>query len=217
MDMRRQTCCFFLFCSLSATLAFAQATGKTLPPSPNCRITTTYQGGTADNFTGGPDPSVRSPALTTYVTLVGKPTRQYDEKACDKYLAESFLINKCQICETLCTAELEIRYKPSNCGLDCNDTFTVGQAPFTGTGSEVTVGQLYSPCVPTPPGTDTSLPAGGRARATTPGAAVTQRFPLDVTKLKALCAKTPGSAFWLDVIVQDDTNVDYIKLILTHN
>jgi len=184
-----------------------------------CRITTTYQGGTIDNFANGTDPSVRSPALTAYVNHVGKPTRQYDEKACDKYLADSFLINKCQICETLCAAELEIRYKPSNCGLDCNDTFTVGQAPFTGTGSEVTVGQLYPPCIPPPPNptdTGTSLPSA-RANATTPGAAVTQHFPLDVTKLKALCAKTPGSAFWLDVIVQDDTNVDYIKLILTHN
>jgi hypothetical protein len=180
-----------------------------------CRITTTYQGGTADNFTLGPDPRVWSPALATYAT--GKPSRQYDEKACDKFLGESFLINKCQICETLCAAELEIRYKPSNCGLDCNDTFTVGQAPFNGTGSVVTTGQLYSPCVPTPPDTSTSLPDGRLKATTTPGAAVTQRFPLDVAKLKALCAKTPGSAFWLDVIVQDDTNVDYIKLILTHN
>jgi hypothetical protein len=207
MDMRKKTCLVLLVCSLSGTAAFAQAM-RTTPPT--CRITTTYQGGLADNYSGVTvDPRVWSPALTTYAT--GKPTRQYDEKVCDKFLGESFLISKCQICETLCTAELEIRYKPSNCGLDCNDTFTVGQAPFnSGTGSEVTVGQLYGPCPPPDPTTDTALPPNGRASATTPGAAVTKRFPLDVTKLKALCAKTPGSAFWLDVIVQDDTNVDYI-------
>ena len=108
--------------------------------------------------------------------------------------------------------------QPSGCGLDCNDTITVGQAPFSGTGSVVTSAQLYGPCPPPPPdgGTDTAA-TGRRLSAITTGGAVTKRFPLDVTKLKALCAKAKGSAFWIDIVVQDDTNVDSIKLILTHN
>lgn len=213
----RKTCWVLFICSLSSAAAFAQPTPKNSPQSltsGTCRITATYQGGLVDNYGSVADPRVWSPALTTYMS--GKPTRQYDEKACDKILGESFLINKCQVCEMLCTAEVEIRYKPSGCGLDCNDTITIGQAPFTGSGTILASGQLYSPCPPPPPdGTDTTGTAR-QANLTTPGAAVTKRFPLDPVKVKALCAKAPGAAFWIDMVVQDDTNVDYIKLILTY-
>jgi hypothetical protein len=220
MDMRKKTFWILLVCSLSAAAAFAQATGRTLPPppppaQPACRITATYQGGLVDNYGVVLDPRVWSTALTAY--MFGKQTRQYDEEGCDKFLGESFRIGKCQICETLCTAEVEIRYKPSDCGLECNDTITVGLAPFSGAGTIVTSVPLYGPCPPPDPtGTDPAA-SGLRRSSITPGGAVTKRFPLDVGKLKALCAKTPGSVFWLDMIVQDDTNVDWIKLILTYN
>ena len=218
--MRKQTCWILLLSSLIPVTVLAQATRPTLPPPPpparQCRVTTTYQGGIPDNFAGGPDPRVWSPALTAYFS--NKATRQYDEDGCDRYLGESFLINKCLICETLCQAEIEVTYKSCGSSLDCNDNITIGQAPFNGTGGTIiTSAPLYSPgcTTPTPDGVDTA-PNPNRTVGTsiTPN---TRRFPIDVTKLKALCARTKGASFWLDVVIQDDTNVDSMKLILTHN
>ena len=218
MDMRKQTWFILLVLVITAG-ATAQVTSTIeLPPRPPvCPITTIYQGGVTDNFGGGPDPAVWSPALSTY--LSNKPNKRYDDPACDRWVGQSFLISKGCICEGICSAELEVIYKSCGSSLACNDSIQIGQAPF-GAGAIVSA-QLYPPgCTTTGgggtgPATDTV--ATEARKALTPGTTITKRFPIDVTKLKGLCAKSPGASFWLDVAIQDDTIVDSMKLIITHH
>lgn len=196
-----------------------QVTSTIAPPRPTppvCPITTIYQGGVADNFGGGPDAAVWSPALTTF--LSGKATKQYDDPACDKWLGQSFRIVKGCICEGICSATLEVTYKSCGSSLDCNDSIQIGQAPF-GAGAIVNA-QLYPPgCTTGGGGTDpnTDTVASEQRKALTAGTPVTKSFRIDPGKLKELCAKTPGAFFWLDVAIQDDTIVDSMRLIITHH
>ncbi len=225
--MRKQLSWVLLSCSLVAASAFAQTRGGLPPPDfnnilpgppglvPMCRTTATYESGYADNFDETFfDFVVESPALATY--LSDKSTKGYDERSCNRFFGGSFEVGKCQLCESLCSAELVITYRAcEGTDLNCNDSVTVGRAPFTNTGITAATAYLYGNNCGGVGGGTSSGPVLEYARYDP--SVLTKHVPLDVATLKAMCAQASGSTFWVDVVVQDDTVIDSMRLVLRYN
>lgn len=158
-----------------------------------------------------------SPALAAFVT--SHPTKKYDETAADTWTADSFFVGHCQICETICEAEVEITYQSINGGDFCNDNIVIGIAPFNPGGVVIAAESLYSPsCVigpaePVPSEVFNKRPAPAPSPvSTSPSGKNVKRIPISAWALQSLCAT--GGSFAIDWLVQDDTIVDSIKLIV---
>ena len=106
-------------------------------------------------------------------------------------------------------------YRSCGSSLACNDSIQIGQAPF-GAGAIVNA-QLYPPGCPNTASQSTDTAASELRKTLTVGPTIVRRFPIDPAKLQALCARSAGTFFWLDVAIQDDTVVDSMRLIITHN
>lgn len=140
-------------------------------------------GNETDNFVG-PQAATLSPALQAY--FVGKPRRNFDEGGKDKGFGQSFQLNCCKICRAV--LEIRVRNDDQN-GLASNDGLAVGVAPFTVRFAPAyTVWPSSSPLVRT------------------------ISLPLNVSALNNYIMNSAGCPWWLDVYVQDDTAVDYVKL-----
>ena len=200
---------------------YAQSRGGPPPPPPGpgpvlvlCPVTTTLHGGIADSFALPADTVQQSSALVSF--LSGLSTRQYDEEGCDRFLGQSFTVSTCVFCQSICSAELEITYKTCGSPLACNDTVTVGRAPFAA-GDVITTATLHPACRTNDPFGPLPIESFVRFDPSIPPGPVVRRIPLDVDKLKQLCLAASGGPFTIDVIVQDDTVVDSMSLVLTHN
>lgn len=153
-----------------------------------CSITTVYLKGLNDNFAAPADPTHPSPALATFLTNL-HPVG-YDVDQPNHAFGDSFRLCACETC----SARLEIRVKkttqPDN---PKNDDIYVGVAPF-GPGQRIVDGRIWSTDAPEPPKTLT--------------------YDLDPAKLSALLCREHEP--WLDVYIEDDTVVDWMRLTITH-
>lgn len=169
--------------------AFAQPAAAPTPgPVKGCTTTTVYVHGQMDNFGGGPDPTTPSPALAAFLAPLHPAT--YDVGQPNYNFGDSFQICGCKTCGG--TLEIGVR-KTNPVDIPLNDGITVGVAPFTG---PRVVSQLVWAANDPPSKTLT--------------------INLDPAKLnEVLCAQRTSTP-WLDVYIQDDTVVDYIKLTILH-
>jgi len=182
----KRTSIFIIILAIIASAAWAQAPDV---DRKKCTTTTTYIHGLQDNFAPGPDPTTPSPALAAYLGPLANPAT-YDYNAPNNHFGDSFRICGCKTCGG--TLEVRVRHTNST-DIGSNDGITVGAAPFNG-----------------PRAVSALVWAAGDPPVKT------LTFNLDPGKLaEILCAQKPDSQ-WLDVYVQDDTTIDYIKLTLYH-
>ena len=154
-------------------------------------------GGKGD-FSGPPKPATPSRRLlATYVakTYPKGRFRRFDEDGEDLLFLTSLLLPARKIC----SAEFEIRVRRrSNGGLsyEFNDFLLIGFAPFGVSGDR------------------RSLFRAGIWMGDPPGLlAKTARIPLPAVELNRFVLLTESPHF-LDIMLHDDTTVDYVKLIL---
>ncbi len=146
-------------------------------------------GNAADNF-AGPEASTLSPALNSYFVSNNLTRRVFDDGGKDRAFGQSFQLNCCKICKAV--LEIRVRNEDPN-GLASNDGLAVGVAPFT-----------------------TVRFAPGYAIWNPPGSPRTITLPLNVSALNDYIMKSANCPWWLDVYVQDDTAVDYVKLTVSY-
>jgi hypothetical protein len=184
--------------AVSATAADStQEDRRAIPVNGDCPLTP-YAGGNQDSFNPPVESTTMSPGLQAYfisngVTSTGitKP-RQYDEEGQNKWFGQSFRIKCCKVCR----AELEIGVKNLG-GLASNDAIYVGRPPFTGA-NLIVGGHIWDNTRPTW--------AGGTASPKT------MTIPLSPAALNNYIFNSGGCNVPIDILVQDDTAVDYIKL-----
>jgi hypothetical protein len=165
-------------------------------PALPCKNYDEYDGGKPDNFnvSGPPELAPKSPGLLAYFSSNHLTPRNFDEPGSDKALGQSFFIRCCKVCR----AELEIRIREESSGPNAgdNDAITVGQAPSFS--PRAASGKLWtSPFVP-----------GGNVV----GNPKTITIPLSVGVLNVYISKADTCNVPIDIYVQDDTAVDYVKL-----
>ncbi|MEK6299119.1 MAG: hypothetical protein AABO41_00230 [Acidobacteriota bacterium] len=185
--------------AVSAPADSIQENRQAVPVEGKCQNYSEYLGGKADGFAAPLDATQLSPALQAYFTSHGvTPTGttkpgQYDETGQDKWVGQSFFIKCCKVCR----AELEIRVKNLG-GMASNDALIVGQAPFTPSQNILASGHIW----------DSTRPAwaGG---TTSPK---TMTIPLSPAALNSYIFNSRECNVPIDILVQDDTAVDYIKL-----
>jgi hypothetical protein len=154
-------------------------------------------GGEGD-FSGPPKPTTPSRRLLATHTAKFYPAgrfRRFDEDGEDLLFLTSLLLPARKIC----SAEFEIRIRRrSNGGLsyEFNDYLLIGFAPFGVSGDRK------------------SLFRAGIWMGDPPGLlAKTARIPLPAVELNRFVLLTESPHF-LDIMLHDDTTVDYVKLIL---
>jgi hypothetical protein len=154
--------------------------------------------GGEDNFSGPPKPATPSARLLAAHTAKLYPVgrfRRFDEDGEDLLFLTSLLLPARKIC----SAEFEIRVRRrSNGGLsyEFNDYLLIGFAPFGSTGDR------------------RSLFRAGIWMGDPPDLlAKTARIPLPAVEMNRFLLLTESPHF-LDIMLHDDTTVDYVKLIL---
>lgn len=224
----------FAIALLSVPPAIAQKAASPAPPirpipvvivEQLCPTVIVYQRGVADNFLSGPDPVNPSLALSAFLTSIANPSFPpvaYDENAnCDHPFGDSFKLDSCVFCCGICSATLEITLRGCGSALDCNDSITVGQAPFNGPGGYVLWNGYIDPngCPNGPIGPDDPPPTESKRTAayargpTSPSATIVKTIPLDPRRIAELICQRKIAT--LDVYVQDDQSVDSMRLIIT--
>lgn len=151
-----------------------------------CTTTTTYIHGLQDNFGGGPDPTTPSPALAAFLGTLANPAT-YDYNAPNNHFGDSFRICGCKNCGG--TLEVGVRHT-NPVDVPLNDGIAVGLAPFGPRVVSALVWAAGDPLVKT------------------------LTFNLDPAKLNEILCSQKTDSPWLDVYVQDDTTIDYIKLTI---
>src|SRR5436305_705541 len=125
----------WVLAALSIPLGAQTRVGSPSRSSPTVIV---YETGIADNFALPANPVHPSLALDAFLqatTIPGYPPVAYDENGqCDHHFGDSFKLDSCNICCGICSATLEITMHGCGSGLDCNDSITVGQAPFNNGG-----------------------------------------------------------------------------------
>lgn len=156
------------------------------PTSKGCTITTTYLKGNVDNFASPADPTTQSPALAQFLQPLNPAGFDVDQP--NHNIGQSFALCSCEIC----SAKLEIRVRiVSAKDVYPNDGYYVGVAPFT---PALTVAKAL-------------IWQDGNLNPKT----ITVN--LNPQQLAKLCA---ANSKFLDVYVQDDTVVDWMRLTITH-
>lgn len=154
--------------------------------------------GVEDNFHGPPKSVTPSAQLmaTRYATTYPKGRfRRFDEDGGNLLFLTSLLLPARKIC----SARFEIRVRrPASAGLyyDFNDFLLIGFAPFGQSGDRK---QLFRAGIwfGDPPGLT----------------AKTAQIPLPAIELNRFILLTPAPHY-LDIVLHNDTTVDYVKLIL---
>jgi hypothetical protein len=152
-----------------------------------CTVTTTILKGKTDNFASPADPTWAGPALTQYLST--RNPVGFDVDQVNHYVGQSFPVCACETC----SAKLEIRVRiAAQKDTYPNDSYVIGLAPFNPNQIAATA-HIWD---------DGNLNPK------------TVTVDLDPKKLsQLLCA---NKSQWLDVIVQDDTVVDWMRLTITH-
>ena len=172
--------------------------------SPECAFETIRTGGVDDAFLLPADPVHRSPGLAAY--LATRNPKSYDDTTIDRHFGDSFKLDECLICESMCAATLEIELQGSG-GLDCNDSLFVGEAGGLA---------VYSQSIK-PGGCEfQQVPSDTYAfwRVGLLEESTVRTIDLDVGALQELVCNRGYR--WLDVIVQDDHAVDSMRLVIRH-
>jgi hypothetical protein len=182
-----------------------------------------YEGGIADNFQLPADPTHRSLALDAFLQATAIPQFPpvgYDENGeCDHHFGDSFKIDSCTICCGICSATLEITMRGCGSSLDCNDSITVGQAPFNNGGVVLWNGYVNGTGCPggpidTLPTPDTRAKTDAAPkRPTSASATIVKKIELDPRKLEELVCER--KVRYLDVYIQDDQVIDSMRLVIT--
>jgi hypothetical protein len=160
-------------------------------PALDCKNYSEYIGGKADNFAAPVETPTKSPGLQQFFSSNHLTSRNYDEPGVNKAFGQSFFIKCCKVCR----AELEIRVKNEG-EISSNDAITIGQAPFTGV--RAAAGFIWQ--APFVPGAGTGTPIK------------TMNIPLSPAALNSYILNSNGCQVPLDIYVQDDTSLDYVKL-----
>lgn len=196
-----------------------------------CPTVIIYQRGAADGFAPGIDPVHPSLALSAFlssIALPGHPPVAYDDAAdCDHPFGDSFKLDECVFCCGICSATLEVTLRGCGSALDCNDSITVGQAPFnSSSGYVVWNGYINGTGCPsdppldpsgTPPNVDLVRAPGNGAvirRAVSPTTStIVKTIQLDPRRLAELVCHRQVKE--LDVYIEDDQIIDFMRLIIT--
>ncbi|MGB1250574.1 MAG: GEVED domain-containing protein [Candidatus Promineifilaceae bacterium] len=170
--------------------------------------TETYHGGVADNFaSGNVELTHRSPALDDYITY--HTDGEYDESSANRFFGESFIIPDSET-RHICGATLIIRLDQLG-ELQGNDTISLNFIEYdsSGTAVQAVPGGGWSYNV----GNLLTLLAGGASPAT---------LTLDLSALPLTGGGTKdllgsfSALRYLDVMVQDDTAVDFVDLVVDY-
>ncbi len=138
-----------------------------------------------DNFAPAGSAGTLSPALTNF--LAGKPLKGYDDPQVNKYFGDSFRLKNCRVCYA--TLEVRVRHYGD---VWPNDRITVGAAPFSSSpGMTLLSTGIWNPQTPNPK---------------------TLTFALPAATLSSYLATTSTLPSFLDIVAQDDTDFDSIKL-----
>jgi hypothetical protein len=175
------------------------AAGSALPAACACHgAPYTISAGVEDNFRDPPKPVTPSAQLmaTRYATMYPKGRfRRFDEDGGNLLFLTSLPLPARKIC----SARFEIRVRRlagSGLSYDFNDSLTIGFAPFAQSGDRK---QLFR---------------AGIWEGDPPGLmAKTAQIPLPAIELNRFILLTPAPHY-LDIMVHNDTTVDYVKLIL---
>lgn len=194
-----------------------------------CPTVIVYERGVSDSFAAPADPVFPSLAMDAFLhTLPGFPPVAYDENVgCDHAFGDSFKVDACVLCCGLCSATLEITVRGCGSALDCNDSITIGQAPFGVGNAGYVLWNGYIDPNGCPDGVDpavgnTGPPATERAQQPVKprmaGSAIlsptiVKKIVLDPRKVAELVCNRKVTE--LDVYVQDDQSVDSMRLIIT--
>lgn len=207
---------WWVLASLSLSAQTARPANRTSQPVElrlqRCPNVVVYQRGIADSFASPTDPV--HPSVPLAALLSTGTSAAYDDARCDVWFGDTFRLDKCILCSEVCSATLEITMRTCGAGQDCNDEITVGQAPFGKGGA----GFMLSQTATDPNGCpDDAEPADmtneTQRRQKVAGPVVVKRIALDLLKLRELVCQRNVTA--LDVFVQDDHNVDSMRLIIT--
>src|ERR1051326_1546564 len=131
-----------------------------------------------------------APPGAALLAFLGPTRSQYDTKACNRHFGDSFPIPECLRCE-YCGGKVEIHLKP--CGGDnpSNDNYTIGTARSE-PANTIASGRIW--------------PSGTPAETTLV-------VDLPASRLNALLCKR-GAGRTLDVYIEDDTIVDWVRVTL---
>lgn len=168
-----------------------------VPPTPGCKRRLRISG-RPDNFNpNNPEPRFQSPALQSF--MQGKAQKGFDALSWDSLFGVSFPLGVCKLCgpeRFPVFVDMMVRRKNTG-GMTANDTIyiylTNGNTPAGQMGTAV----------------QTIQPWQG------PFATQTQRnvqFQIPTGLVNQHIWSSPGPAF-LDVVMQDDTGIDYVRLI----
>jgi hypothetical protein len=163
-----------------------------------------------DNFAAPGSAGIFNTALTAYATFINRPIRGYDEGGVDKFFYDSFKLRSCRVCYA--RLELVLKHDPDPGPVDNgfpdnptgksigltdyhNDGITVGGAPFSPAPMTVLSAAIWPPLNTT----SSSNPK-----------TMTVALPTNALNNYITYGQTPPQS--LDVVIQDDTYVDYITL-----
>ena len=190
-----------------------------------CPTVIVYENGLADNFALPADPVHPSLALDAFLqatAIPGLPPVAYDENGeCDHHFGDSFKIDSCNICCGICSATLEITMRGCGGSIECNDSITVGVAPFNTAGGVVLwngyVNGIGCPGDPGPVPVNPTKPDVNAATTKRPSGPISptivKKIELDPRKLEELICER--HIHYLDVYVQDDQVIDSMRLVIT--
>lgn len=163
-----------------------------------------------DNFAPPGSAGIFNPALTAFAQSMGRPVRGYDGGGDDKFFYDSFNLRGCRVCYA--RLELTVSHGPDSGPVDNgnsnqqtgktvaltgyhNDNITVGGAPFSPAPRKVLSADLWPPL---------------NASNTNNPQPMTVVLPTGALNAYIMYGLTPPQS--LDVVIQDDTLVDYITL-----
>jgi hypothetical protein len=187
----RDPCTNFLCPALQHCTAPADAPSCVADPPTRCSVVTVYTHGQMDSFALPVDATTPSAALATFL---GASISKYDTASCNQHFGDSFPIGSCLNCK-YCGAKVEIHLKP--CGSDQpeNDDYAIGVAPFT-PALTLASGRIW--------------PAGVKPAEKI----LVVNIPADKLNQVFCNGRKPPT---LDVYVEDDTIVDWVRVTVYSN
>jgi hypothetical protein len=163
-----------------------------------CRLPRNLMMGRNDKFApnGAEMPPPASPALTQFIASKNMQARMkgFDDPAQDKWLAGSWQIPGCRVCRD---SVLVVGLRRPGIGLSSNDALHIGRAPFDNA-NQLAYAKPWQVS-----NTDTT-DNGMLTR--------TLSIPLSAAQLNQFILSAPLGPVWLDFLIQDDTEVDFVQL-----
>ncbi|HXH90960.1 MAG TPA: hypothetical protein VNN25_05225 [Thermoanaerobaculia bacterium] len=188
-QLSRNPCINFPCPALQSCISPADAPSCVADSPTRCSVVTVYTHGLMDSFAQPVDPTTPSPTLTTFL---GAAISRYDTASCNQHFGDSFPVGSCLNCK-FCGAKVEIHLKPCGSDQPGNDDYVIGVAPF-GTTQILASGRIW--------------PTGVTPREEI----LVVNIPAD--KLNQLFCNVRVRPPTLDVYVEDDTIVDWVRVTI---